>query len=134
MVWRPDFAPDVALGHGAQGQPLGHDHRALARAAGSMDTTVADYARFLVGVLAGQGVSPASRREMVAPQIAIHSRRQFPSLSSETTDENRAIKLAYGLGWGRFDSRHGPAFFKEGHEDGWETTRSASSDRRPACW
>ena len=120
MVWKPELAADLALGHDPQGRSLGHRPRTRARAAGSMETTVADYARFLVGVLRGEGLSAASRREMLRPQIAITSRRQFPSLSTETTDDNRAIALGYGLGWGVFRSRHGRAFFKEGHEDGWD--------------
>jgi CubicO group peptidase (beta-lactamase class C family) len=120
MIWQPQFADDVALGHDEHGKSLGHDVRTKANAAGSMDTTVTDFARFLAGVLAGDGLSPASRQEMLRPQIAILSKRQFPTLSPETTDENRAIALSYGLGWGLFQSRHGKAFFKEGHDDGWE--------------
>jgi len=28
--------------------------------------------------------------------------------------------LSYGLGWGLFIGTYGKAFFKEGHDDGWE--------------
>jgi CubicO group peptidase (beta-lactamase class C family) len=37
----------------------------------------------------------------------------------ETTSENEAIRLSYGLGWGVFWTPYGRAFFKEGHDDGW---------------
>jgi CubicO group peptidase (beta-lactamase class C family) len=130
MLWRADFAADVASGHDREGRPLGHSHRSRASAAGSMDTTVDDFAQFLAGVLAGTGLSPAARSEMLRPQIEIRSRRQFPSLAPETTDDNRAIGLAYGLGWGLFESRHGKAFFKEGHDDGWENHAVCFEARR----
>jgi CubicO group peptidase (beta-lactamase class C family) len=58
---------------------------------------------------------------MSRAQIEIFSTAQFPTLSSETTDENRGVGLAYGLGWGVLQrTPYGRAFFKEGHDDGWE--------------
>jgi CubicO group peptidase (beta-lactamase class C family) len=56
---------------------------------------------------------------MLTPQIQIFSRHEFPTLSTETTDENKAIRLSYGLGWGLYWTPHGKAFFKEGHLEGW---------------
>ena len=54
--------------------------------AGSLFTTITDYARFLSAILAdGAGAlafSPATRRAMVTPQVALNSR------------------LSWGLGWG----------------------------------
>ncbi len=120
MTWRDDFSDDLAMGHDETGRSLGHDRRERAHAAGSMDTTIADYARFLSGVLRGEGLSAASRAEMLRPQIAIDSVQQFPSHWVSHTDDNRGLALAYGLGWGLFTSpRFGPAYFKEGHDDGW---------------
>ena len=37
---------------------------------------------------------------MLSSQIAILSKHEFPTFSTETTDENKAIKLSYGLTWG----------------------------------
>jgi CubicO group peptidase (beta-lactamase class C family) len=117
MTWRDDFENDFVAGYDADGKRLGHKVRQRVRAAGSMDTTVADYARFLAAVSAGTGLSPAARAEMVKEQIAIDSEVQFPTLDPRRTDRWRAIGLGYGLGWGRFNTRWGPAFFKEGHDD-----------------
>lgn len=130
LTWRADFESDFAVGHDQRGQPLRRSRYTRARAAGTMDTTIADYARFLAAVLRGEGLSPARQAEMLRPQIAIFSRRQFPTLALETTDDNRKIGLSYGLGWGLFQSRHGPAFFKEGHEDGWENHGVCFVDRK----
>jgi hypothetical protein len=83
-----------------------------------MDTTVADFASFLAGVMRGDGLSRASRVEMLSAQVKITAEHQFPSQFPVDTNANRGIQLAYGLGWGIFASPFGPAFFKEGHDDG----------------
>jgi CubicO group peptidase (beta-lactamase class C family) len=57
---------------------------------------------------------------MFRPQIEIFSRHQFPTMDTETTDANRAIRLSYGLGWGLYFSPVGKAIFKEGHDNGWQ--------------
>lgn len=44
----------------------------------------------------------------------------FPTISNDTTTENQAIDLSSGLGWGLFMCPYGKAFFKGGHDDGWE--------------
>lgn len=120
-VWQREFASDLALGHDEQEKPLGHRQWTQAGAAGSMDTCLADYAAFLAALLQGRIIKPATLAEMTRPQIEIFSQRQFPTLSPETTEENRGIGLAYGLGWGVLQrTPHGRAFFKEGHDDGWE--------------
>ena len=57
---------------------------------------------------------------MIEPQIETTSKHQFPTISDETTDENKVINLSYGLGWGLLKCKYGRAFFKEGHDDGWQ--------------
>lgn len=132
MAWEPRFASDYADGYDAQGKLIEHSRRKSPRAAGSMDTTVTDYARFLRGLLKGEGISAASRAQMFSSQIRIHSKRQFPTLAPETTTENDAIRLSYGLGWGLFWSPFGKAFFKEGHDEGTEN-HAVCFDRRKTC-
>jgi hypothetical protein len=56
---------------------------------------------------------------MLSPQIRIRSAHQFPSLNTETTTAYDLIELSYGIGWGLYKSPYGPAFFKEGHDEGW---------------
>lgn len=118
MTWREDFRPNFAHGYAEDGRDLGHNARRSVHVAGSMDTTVADFATFLAGVLRGARISPEARSEMLSPQVRVTARHQFPTQSPEDTDANRAIELSYGLGWGLFRSPFGPAFFKEGHDDG----------------
>jgi CubicO group peptidase (beta-lactamase class C family) len=117
MTWQPSFASEYALGYDSTGTVVGHNKRASVRAAGSADTDIADMARFVQGVLRGDGLSDASRRAMWSPQIRIRTPFEFPTPSFDTTSRDDAIKLSYALGWGTFESPYGPAFFKEGHDD-----------------
>ncbi|HEY5801226.1 MAG TPA: serine hydrolase domain-containing protein, partial [Burkholderiaceae bacterium] len=118
MVWRDDYVGRAAEIYDQDGKPLGHSRRKRARAAGSMDTTLDDYARFMAAVLRGDGLSPQSARAMLSPQLAIVSPQQFPSHWPGETDVYAPIKLAIGLGWPVYESNAGPAFFKEGSDDG----------------
>lgn len=118
MAWRADFAGRATMHYGAAGEPIAHNQRSRARAAGSMDTTLADFAAFFAGVLRGDGLSAAAHAAMLSPQLAIVSPRQFPSHWPGETQANRAIGLSAGLGWPVFTSPVGPAFFKEGSDDG----------------
>jgi CubicO group peptidase (beta-lactamase class C family) len=118
-VWQPAFETNYAVGHDMNEDTLAKYRRNKPQAAGSMETTIADYTRFMAAVVQGKGLSQKIWHEMLSPQIAIHSKRQFPSLDTVTTTENDAIRLSYGLGWGLFISPYGKAFFKEGHDYGW---------------
>ena len=132
MTWDDKFKPDVAFGYDENEKSLGHNLRKSVRAAGSMDTTISDFARFMEAVMQGKALTKKARHEMLKPQIQIYSAAQFPSLNTVTTEENRAIKLAYGLGWGLFQSPYGQAYFKEGHDDGWENHAVAFPDKKIA--
>jgi len=119
FIWQNDFESDYAFGYDEKGNALKKKRRTKADAAGSMETTIADYTRFISAVMQGKGISEKSKREMFTPQIKIFSQQQFPSLNETKTDKNQNIQLSYGLGWGLFVTPYGKAFFKEGHDDGW---------------
>jgi CubicO group peptidase (beta-lactamase class C family) len=119
LVWERRFESDFANGYDAYGRSLGPERRRTADAAGSMQTTLRDYASFLREFLQGRTLRPKTREEMLSPQVRILSKHEFPSLSTETTTENDAIRLSYGLGWGLYWTPYGRAFFKEGHDEGW---------------
>jgi CubicO group peptidase (beta-lactamase class C family) len=118
MVWQARFENDYANGYDEHGRSLGPQRREKADAAGSMLTTVQDFARFLQAVLESNGMRKETRQLMLSPQIAISSKHEFPTFSTETTDENKKIKLSYGLTWGLYWTPYGKVFFKEGHDDG----------------
>jgi CubicO group peptidase (beta-lactamase class C family) len=119
MVWEPRFESDFANGYDEYGRALGPERRNRPAAAGSMQTTPRDYALFLSALMRGDVLSASMRDKMLSPQIRIHSAHQFPSLNTETTTAYDPIELSYGIGWGLYNSPFGPAFFKEGHDEGW---------------
>jgi len=118
MTWRDDFAGNLALGYGSDGEDLGHRKRGAVRAAGSMDTTPADFARFLAALAQGEGLSDEARRALLAPQVPITSPQQFPTLAEDRTTAWAGIELAYALGWAVYETPQGRAFFKGGNDDG----------------
>jgi CubicO group peptidase (beta-lactamase class C family) len=119
MIWQDRFETDYANGYDEYGRSVGAHRWTTADAAGSMQTTVSDFARFMQAVMQGKGLREKTREEMLSPQIAINSKHEFPTLSDETTDANKSIRLSYGLAWGLYWTPYGKAFFKEGHDDGW---------------
>lgn len=120
LQWQDRFNDNPAVGHDEKEKPLGHVKRKKVNAAGSMDTSLNDYAHFMEGVMQARIISKEAKAIMLAPQITITTPSQFPTLSMASTDENKNIQLAYGLGWGIFQTPYGKAYFKEGHDDGWE--------------
>ncbi|HEX7849125.1 MAG TPA: serine hydrolase domain-containing protein [Sphingomonas sp.] len=132
MTWRDSYAGRFALGYTADGQPQRFAHRRKADVAGSMTTTLADWARFLTAVTRGDGLSRPAHAAMVRPSVWIDSPVQFPTLIGERTDRWKAIKLGYAVGWGTFRSRFGDAYFKEGHDDGTENY-AMCVDKRQSC-
>jgi len=119
MVSRWRFEGNLAKGYDEEEKSLGHQRRWSADAAGSLQTTPLDFSLFMQAVMRGEGLRKETREMMLSPQIAIQSKHEFPSLSTETTEENKRIRLSYGLGWGLYWTPYGKAFFKEGHDDGW---------------
>ena len=117
MMWRPAFAANLADGWRTDGSVEPHDERSKVRASGSMDTTIADMARFAAGYVRGEGLGKAAAAELVAPQLAITTATQFPSLQPELSPAQRRVDLASGLGVVVFDGPQGPGFYKGGHND-----------------
>src|SRR5688500_11626942 len=84
MTWRDDFAGNVADGYGTSSFET-HNRRSRPRAAGSMDTTIEDMAKFFAGFSRGDGLSNEARVEMTRAQRAIESAQQFPTLAVESS-------------------------------------------------
>jgi CubicO group peptidase (beta-lactamase class C family) len=133
MQWREDFADNLADGYAVDGSFEPHDERSRPRAAGSMDTTIADQARLWAAMVRGDGLSGASRAELVRAHLPIDSASQFPTLSPATDPRGPAIGLAAGLGVVVFDDPvHGPTWFKGGHND-WTGNMAICRERHRRC-
>lgn len=119
-IWQPRFEGNFAFAHNAKEENIGKKKRTKAGGAGSLETTIADYTKFIEYVMQDKGLKKKLREMMISPQIKINSKYQFPTISDITTNENDDIHLSYGLGWGLLKCKYGRAFFKEGHDDGWQ--------------
>jgi CubicO group peptidase (beta-lactamase class C family) len=117
MIWQPRFAENLADGWRADGSAEPHDERSRVRAAGSMDTSIDDMARFAAGLVRGAGLSKRMRAELAKPQLPITTRSQFPSLQPELPVAQRRADLAAGLGVIAFRGAQGAGFMKGGHND-----------------
>jgi len=117
MMWRPDFAENLADGYTIDGSFEPHDERSRPKAAGSMDTTIADQARLWAALVRGDLLNKERRAEFSRNQFSIESAHQFPTLEPATDPRNEQIRLGAGVGVVVFQDRSGPAFFKGGHND-----------------
>jgi len=119
-VWQPAMESDYAVGHDKNGDTIPKARYRTAYAAGSMETTVADFSRFIQAVLLSRRLDPAFRQQMLTPQVQVGGWKEVSIFDSSIAVQSKEMHVAYGLGWGLFASSRGPAFFKEGHLDGWE--------------
>jgi CubicO group peptidase (beta-lactamase class C family) len=115
LVWREDFADNLADGWDDKGRIEAHDARSKVRVAGSMDTTINDLAQFAAALINGFGLSSASRAEMVKPQIHITTKTQFPPFQADLPAGLQRKDLYAGLGVVVFDGPQGHGFYKGGH-------------------
>ena len=129
-VWQTAYEDDFALPHDEFGRSRSLIRSQSPSAAGSLVTTAGDYAHFLAALLNASGERKTLVEEMLQPQIAITSQSMFgPGASLEDLGD-RAVPLAWGVGWGRFDSaQHGRAFFHTGHDLGWQSYTVTYPDR-----
>ncbi|HEY3644523.1 MAG TPA: serine hydrolase domain-containing protein [Gammaproteobacteria bacterium] len=122
LIYRPEFAADVADRFDVQGKFITNTRRAQPRGAGSMTTSAEDLARFDLALMDGKLLKDRTRAEMFRPVLMLHALHQFPMPADQGSGkEADAVGLAYGVGWGLLTrTPYGPAYFKEGHGDGAE--------------
>ena len=132
LVWRKDFAGNLADGWNDRGEPQEHDERSKVRAAGSMDTTISDLAKFTAALVRGDGLRAASRSEMTKPQLHIGTAHQFPPFAPELPVGQQRRDLHSGLGMIVFDGPQGHGFYKGGH-DGQTANTMVCVEARRRC-
>ncbi|MBR0833760.1 serine hydrolase [Bradyrhizobium manausense] len=112
FIWRADFEADYAAPHDSK--PASGNKRRPSKAvtASSLQTTAADYARFLQAVLSGARLKPATAKQWLEPQIRLRQ-HCIQCLSTDQPDADQHI--AWGLGWGL--EPDGGSFFHWGDND-----------------
>ena len=116
LLWRDDFAENLADGWNDQGQVQEHDRRSNLHASGSMDTTISDFSKFAAALVRSDGLSASSRAEMTKPSLHITTAHQFPLLLPELPVSEQRKDLYAGLGMIVFDGPQGHGFYKGGHD------------------
>jgi CubicO group peptidase (beta-lactamase class C family) len=117
LMWQPEFAANLADGWTADGKVEPHDERSKVRVAGSMDTTIADFARFAAYMVRGEGLSKTAAAERVRGSLPITTATQFPNFLPDAAADKRVPGLAAGIGVIAFTGPQGPGWFKGGHND-----------------
>ncbi|MCV9386850.1 serine hydrolase domain-containing protein [Reichenbachiella ulvae] len=119
-LWHERFDDRFCLGHTADQKTVDKDFPDQVISAGSMETTLIDYSRFMAHVLQSYTDSSAAVKEMFRPNFAIRTEAQFGLGALRSSDENDDIALNYGLGWGLLQTPYGFGAFKEGHDAGFQ--------------
>jgi CubicO group peptidase (beta-lactamase class C family) len=103
--------------------------RTIPNAAASLLTNAADYAKFLLAVMNGEGLKPQTHKMMLEPQIDVTSRSLHASQNTDTKI-HESIQLAWSMGWGRFRCSEGDAIFHVGFEEGCDNYAVVFLDRK----
>ena len=109
-VWRRDFEDSTAIGHDKDGVPQPKKKRD-AMAAYSLQTNAVDYARFLIALMKGDGLSNKSLTEMERAQTPVPG-----DCTVQCFDKPRTLApgLFWGLGIGLEDTPDGRALWHWG--------------------
>lgn len=132
LHWRPEWNGNLADGYALDGSFEPHDERSRPRAAGSMDTTIDDMARFFAGFMRGEGLSAKSRAEMIRPQLTISTPSQFPVFSEAINPNTLLKRLSAGLGVITFQGPNGHGWFKGGHNE-WTGNQAICVEKTKRC-
>lgn len=119
-VWQKRFENLYCNGHTVDQKVIPKDTEDEAGAAGSMETTLEDYSKFVEHILKLTADNSNITNILFKPNIRIRSKLQFGPLALEETNENDNIELDYGSGWGLLKSPFGFGAFKEGHGEGFQ--------------
>jgi CubicO group peptidase (beta-lactamase class C family) len=106
--WDPRFEGRKATGHDEVGTPKTPVRPAISNAAATLETTASDYARFVVALLDGTGLSPAMRAEMTKPQVYVDE--GCSNCVSKKPTGRLSKEIAWGLGVG-LEEADGRRFF-----------------------
>ena len=113
-VWIPEYETRAAYGHTSGGSVAERRKPTVATVA-TLHTTPQDYARFVVAIMNGTGLKPATYRAMLTPQVQLDE-GCFTCLTN--TSGKMSKSLSWGLGWALQKTTRGMAFWHWGENNG----------------
>jgi CubicO group peptidase (beta-lactamase class C family) len=111
LVWRNDYESLKTFTHDWVGGLSGRGKPDKSNAAASLQTTANDYAKFVIAMLKGTGLKPATARLMLTPQASVTLAGAF---NLNLPDAKRSPTVSWGLGWGLEKTQDGMAFWHWG--------------------
>jgi CubicO group peptidase (beta-lactamase class C family) len=105
MVSPDDYAENAATGHDRHGHANPLRVTSEPNAGASLVTTATDYAKFLIAVMDGVGLSQSTLELVLTPEVPVRDWRSGEPDSS----------VFWGLGWGLQPSRGGQAYWHWGN-------------------
>ncbi len=97
FIWEPRLYANCAHPHDAFGSPALSFKPGEANAAWSLQTSAADYGRFLIAVLNGSRLKPETARKWLEPHVVVrHRGSQCLGPSGDDVETG----VAWGFGWG----------------------------------
>ncbi|GGY55193.1 serine hydrolase domain-containing protein [Parvularcula lutaonensis] len=117
LIWRDDFAENLADGWDINGEPEPHDDRSKVRASGSMDTTIKDVSRLFSAMAACEGLSKSSCEELTKPSFLIRTKSLFPLMQEDGPEDEQYPTLAAAIGGYVIEGPQGTVLFKGGHNN-----------------
>jgi CubicO group peptidase (beta-lactamase class C family) len=116
FTWRDGFTDNCAVEREPIERLFGAGFLSRPLAAGSLLTTAAEYARFLVAVLSSELLPRPLRDQMLEPQLALGSRRLFGPPAPFASATAGWPGVVWCLGWGGVAGPAGPARFHVGYD------------------
>ncbi len=115
LVWEKPFDQQSATGHTEAGVPRTKGRPLQPNAAASMQTTAADYARFMIALMNGTGLKPELARAMISTQTQVDN-GCANCVGRPVTKPSETI--AWGLGVGIQHTASGESFWHWGDNGG----------------
>jgi hypothetical protein len=132
MMWREDFAENLADGWTLEGEPVPHDERSKVRASGSMDTTISDVAALFAAIVSCERLSEDMCRELTSPVVPITTKAQFPAPGEELPEDEHLEGFTSGPGIHLFEGPQGTVFWRGGHNE-WTANMVVCQLERQDC-
>lgn len=111
LAWQEKYKNLKTFNHDSLGNPTGQGEGVAPNAAGSLQTTTADYAKFVSAILNGTGLKKETRKLMLTPQSKVD---ESCRVCLDSAPKKLSTEVGWGLGWGLQTTDEGNSFWHWG--------------------